>query len=265
MATEEELAAGRGYEGLFVPALFAAWSPHLVAGAGLAPGQHVLDVACGTGVLARAARTAVGPGGRVVGLDPAPGMLAVAAEVAPALEWVPGDAQDLPFPDRAFDAVVSQFGLMFVPDKARALAEMRRVLKPGGRVALAVWDAVSENPAYREVAALFDAEIGPEAGEAVRVPFSMGDRAAFLHLVEAAGFVDAEVETRREEARFPSPRTIAEVEMRGWLPLFGITLDEARIAEILAVAETRLAGLADGSGAAVFPTSAHVLTAAAPG
>ncbi|MGB5622889.1 MAG: methyltransferase domain-containing protein, partial [Gammaproteobacteria bacterium] len=89
-ATQEELEAGRGYESLFVPALFAPWPRHIMDAAAVQEGAHVLDIACGTGVLARAVRARSGTSGRVVGLDPAPGMIAAAHEVAPDIEWVLG-------------------------------------------------------------------------------------------------------------------------------------------------------------------------------
>jgi SAM-dependent methyltransferase len=94
-ATQEELQAGRGYEALFVPALFAPWTGHLVNGCALGEGAHVLDIACGTGVLARAALERTGSSGRVVGLDPAPGMIAAATEIESDIEWVQGRAEDL--------------------------------------------------------------------------------------------------------------------------------------------------------------------------
>src|SRR5262245_60940676 len=99
--------AARAYEALFVPALFQQWPPVIAELAQIRPGERVLDVACGTGVLARHAAQCVGPGGQVVGLDPNPGMLAVARENAPAIEWQQGVAESLPFPDGSFDAVVS--------------------------------------------------------------------------------------------------------------------------------------------------------------
>src|SRR5215470_422814 len=149
-----EKAAAKVYEELFVPALFAPWADRVADAARLRPGISVLDVACGTGVLARAVARRVEPGGRVTGLDPSDGMLAVAAERAPGLAWQKGVAESLPFPDKSFDAVVSQFGLMFFADRAGALREMWRVLRPGGRLALAVWGPLEATPAYVGLVAL---------------------------------------------------------------------------------------------------------------
>jgi ubiquinone/menaquinone biosynthesis C-methylase UbiE len=125
------------YQDLIVPALMEEWAPRVADAAEIRPGQRVLDVACGTGVLTRAAATRTGPSGAVTGLDLSPRMLEVAARLSPALTWHRGSAEALPFQDESFDAVVSQFGLMFVPDPTLALREMMRVLTRGGRLAVA--------------------------------------------------------------------------------------------------------------------------------
>jgi ubiquinone/menaquinone biosynthesis C-methylase UbiE len=141
-ASQEEIAAADAYEGLHVPALFQQWAPRLVEAAGVRSGHRVLDVACGTGVLAREAAATVGGDGFVAGLDASPGMLAVAERLAPEIEWRRGAAESLPYEDRSFDAVVSQFGLMFFRDRSAALREMSRALAPGGRLAVAVWESL---------------------------------------------------------------------------------------------------------------------------
>lgn len=130
-------SAAEVYEEVFVPILMQ-WAGRVADAARVQPGQRVLDVACGTGVLARAVAERVGPQGAVVGLDLNEGMLAVAGRKAPHVEWRQGRAEDLPFESQSFDRVVSQFGLMFFADR-RAVQEMVRVLRPGGHLAVAVW------------------------------------------------------------------------------------------------------------------------------
>lgn len=263
-ATQEELQAGRGYEALFVPALFAPWTGHLVNGAGVKDGSQVLDIACGSGVLARAALEHTGKAGRVVGLDAAPGMIAAAREVEPAIEWVLGSAEELPFADGEFDCVVSQFGMMFFQDRLKASQEMHRVTKTGGRLAIAAWHSIDRNPAYTDIVAVLDEHVSPEAANAVKVPFCLGRPDKVSELLKQAGFKDISFETRSEQASFPSSRTMVEVELRGWLPLFDIHLTEDTIADVLMKSDAKLSKYATATGEAVFPTSAYVMTASKP-
>ena len=155
-AEDAAITAAEAYEALHVPALFGQWPEAMLDAAAVAVGQRVLDVACGTGVLARAAASRVTPGGSVVGVDLDAGMLAVAARLAPKVAWRRANASTLPFPERCFDAVLSQFGLMFFVERPAAIAEMLRVLKPGGRIAVAVWGALEDNGAYAVAVELLD-------------------------------------------------------------------------------------------------------------
>lgn len=148
------------YDAQFVPALFTQWGPVVAAEAGVREGDRVLDVACGTGALSLAAAGIVGPSGSVVGLDANPEMLAVARRKPVQIEWLEGMAEALPLPDSSFDAVVSQFGLMFFEDKPQALREMVRVLNPGSRLAVAVCDAVENSPGYGAFALSLDRLFG---------------------------------------------------------------------------------------------------------
>jgi SAM-dependent methyltransferase len=256
-----QIDAARAYEVLFVPALFGQWAPIVADAARVQPGQRVLDIACGTGVLAREAAARVGANGQVVGLDPSPGMLAVAEALAPEIEWREGSAGSLPFADHTFDAVVSQFGLMFFPDRRQALREMLRVMAPGGRLALAVWDVLDNIPAYAAEAALVKRLAGDEAASALQAPFVLGNRRELEALLGETGASAVEVATYRGTARFPSIRTMVEVDLRGWLPVMGVMLPEAQIQQILDEAETALRPYADREGAVQFELSAHVATA----
>lgn len=259
--SQELIEAGRGYERLFVPALFEPWTRHLVESAGIQEGAHVLDVACGTGVLTRAALAQTGPGGVVVGVDPAPGMLAVASEIEPNVEWLQGSAEALDLESERFDSVLSQFGAMFFDDHGKASEEMHRVLKPGGSLAVAVWDLVEHNPAYAAVIAILEEQVGVAAADALRLPFSLGDPGGFIDALTGSGFEGITVDTRSETARFPSAYHMVEAELRGWLPLFDIFLAEERIESVLAESDKRLAAYTQSNGEAVFPTTAHVISA----
>jgi SAM-dependent methyltransferase len=200
----------------------------------------------------------------VVGLDINEGMLAVGRRKAPAIEWRQGPAEALPFADASFDAVVSQFGLMFFPDRSAALREMLRVLIPGGRVAVAVWDALDRSPVYQSWVALLERRAGRPAADALRAPFVLGDPDALTALFARAG-VDAVARTTlRGTARFPSIRSMAEADLRGWLPVMGVVLAEELIQGLLAEAEQVLEPFRDADGGLVFDTPAHVVSGRRP-
>jgi SAM-dependent methyltransferase len=141
--------AAEFYEATFVPALFAEWADTLVAAAALTTDEKMLDVACGTGIVARKAAEKAGT---VVGLDRNDAMLAVARRLRPDLDWRQGDAAALPFDDGQFDVVASQAALMFFADQVAALAEMRRVSTPDGRVIVQVPGRLAHSPGYQELA-----------------------------------------------------------------------------------------------------------------
>lgn len=182
MHPQENLSPAEVYERQFVPALFAYWGDVVADSAGIAPGQRVLDVACGTGVLACAAARRAGRGGTVIGLDPNGGMLAVARHRDKQVVWQEGRAESLPFPDEDFDVVVSQFGLMFFEDRHAALREMMRVLRPGGRLRIAVCDALDHSPGYAVLAELLHRLFGEPVAQAFRAPFVCGNRQQLLGL-----------------------------------------------------------------------------------
>lgn len=140
--------AAEVYESCFVPAIFGAWAGPVTDAAGIRRGDKALDVGCGTGVLTREALRRVGQEGQVVGLDLNEGMLAVAARTEPNVEWRLGGAASLPFEDASFDVVVSQFALMYFPDRVASLREMWRTLAPGGRLAVASWAPIDHARGY---------------------------------------------------------------------------------------------------------------------
>lgn len=258
---QAQVDAARAYEALFVPALFGQWASQVGDAAEVRPGQRVLDVACGTGVLARAILARTGPGGQVVGLDPNPGMLAVAKELAPAVTWHQGASESLPFPDQSFDAVVSQFGLMFFEDRQQAVREMLRVLTTEGRLGVAVWDALETMPAYAAEVALLERLAGVEAADALRAPFVLGNRDDVLAMFTDAGVASVVIGTHRGTARFPSIRVMVEADLRGWLPVMGVVLTEEQIGRVLHQAEVELARYVGSDGRVAFDVRAHVVAA----
>lgn len=255
-----DVAGAEAYEELHVPSLFQEWVEPVLDAAGVEAGERVLDVACGTGVLARGARRRVGEGGSVTGIDPDPGMLAVARRIEPSVDWRPGTAEALPFTDGSFDAVVSQFGMMFFTDRRGAVEEMLRVLDDGGRMAVAVWDSLENSPAYFREVALLEEMAGTAAADALRAPFVMGDPDEAADLFKAAGVDAVEVETITGTGRFPSVRSLVGADLRGWLPIMGVHLPEEKIEAILAEAETTMADFVTPDGDVVFDSPALVIS-----
>lgn len=256
-------SAAEIYEEFFVPALFRQWASIVADAAGIRAGQRVLDVACGTGVLAREAAARVAPGGSVVGLDRNDGMLAMARRMAPAVDWKAGRAEQLPFPDAGFDAVVSQFGLMFFDDRVQAVREMRRVLKPGGRLAVAVWDRLQSSPGYAAMAALLERLFGPRIAGELHAPFALGDAEALRALFAEAGWTGVQVATHAGTARFPSIEAWVRTDVKGWT--LADLIDDEQYALLSREAAAALRPYAKGDGTVMFDAPALIVTAGRAG
>jgi ubiquinone/menaquinone biosynthesis C-methylase UbiE len=150
------------YERALVGPLFRPWAESLLDDVQLGPGDRVLDIACGTGIVARLARERLGATGRVVGIDLNPQMLEVARRVAPTVDWWQGDAGALPLGDNdAFDVVLCQQGLQFFQDRAVAARQMRRALVKGGRLGVSTWRSDEEFPLLRGLRAAAERHVGP--------------------------------------------------------------------------------------------------------
>jgi len=190
-------SAAELYERYPAQYILGPWAPGLVALAHIQLGERVLDLACGTGVVARLAAPAVGLTGRVTGVDLNPGMLAVArslpAPSGPPITWMEGSAVAMNFPSASFDVIVCQQGLQFFPDRPGALREMRRVLVPSGRVLLSVWrimgpyhgavvDALRQHVGAEAAATFSASRVGvPDAEELYRLGVEAGFREVAIH------------------------------------------------------------------------------------
>jgi SAM-dependent methyltransferase len=196
------------YERFMVPPLFAPGAERLLDAAAPRPGERVLDVGTGTGIVARRAAARAADLGQIVGLDPTPGMLAVARTMGDreglAIEWHEGRAEALPFADGSFDLVLSQFALMFFADRAAALTEMRRVLNAGGRLALHVFQGIERHPFY---VTLDEAIVRHLGASGVGGIFALGDAEELRSLLTGAGFRDVQLTPAAVTAHFPQPES----------------------------------------------------------
>lgn len=192
------------YERYFVPAIGRPLAEKFVRTADLRPGEQVLDVACGTGIVARLASEQLGDKGTVTGLDVNPGMLAVARSIAPSIEWHEVSVENMPLPDDTFDVVFCQLGLQFVEDKPAALKEMRRVLKSGGRLFLNMPGPAG--PLFVIFAETMKQLIGPETERFVNHVFSLNDTSEIEHLMENAGIREISVKAENRLLKLPGSK-----------------------------------------------------------
>jgi SAM-dependent methyltransferase len=207
--------AAEVYERCFVPAIFGQWAPRMADAARVASGDHVLDVGCGTGVLARTAADRVSADCQVTGLDRNAGMLAVARRLRPQIDWCQGDATQLPFADASYDVVMSQFALMYFPDRTAALREMVRVLRPQGRLALAVWGPFECATSYVILTQITLRRCGQAGADVLTAPFALGDRNKLVDLFNTAGIHDAVVTLLEGTMTYPAIDVFVETEVKG--------------------------------------------------
>jgi len=195
-----------GYETYMVPTLFGPCARILVQVADPKPGERVLDVGCGTGIVAREVASRLGATAAVTAVDLSPNMLAVARAAAAraglAVEWHEGNAEQLPFHDAAFDLVLCQFALMFVDDKAAALSEMRRVVTASGRVLTSVWQGLDCHPFYQTLHNVIQQRLGMSALQQI---FALGNADDLREVALAAGFRRMDTKPFSLTARFPNP------------------------------------------------------------
>jgi len=239
------------YERFLVAPIFAPWVGAIFEEVGLGPGDRLIDIACGTGIVARTAREQFGPSARVVGVDISPDMLEVARKVEPSVDWRAGNAMDLPLQaGEIFDVAVCQQGLQFFPDRAAAVAQMRRALVPGGRVAVATWRPDDEIPLMRDLRLAAERFVGPITD----ARHGFGEPGPVEELLRAAGFRDIRSRTLAMTLRFGPEAPFVRLNA---MPLLGMSArgkemaeeDRKRVVEEIAAAgEVVMEGYRDGSG-----------------
>lgn len=247
-------SAAEIYDTVFVPALFGQFAPRLADAAQIRTGERVLDVGCGTGIAAIAAKARTGPSGAVTGVDINDGMLARARLGHADIAWTRAAAEALPFEAAKFDAVLCQFALMFLEDRAAALREMVRVTRPGGRIALLVWAAVEDTPGYRDLIPLLRATAGDAAADALTAPFVLGDRDAVAEVFAVAGLAPPEPRALTGTARHPSLDAWLDTELGGWT--LGDLVTPEAVADLKRTARDRLAEYVGTDGRVAFPAPA---------
>jgi ubiquinone/menaquinone biosynthesis C-methylase UbiE len=259
-----DTSMAEAYEATLVPVMLRPWAELMVREAQIAQGMRTLDVACGTGIVARCAAQICGASGRSAGVDIDPAMIEVAraASVKEGLnvDYHCAPADELPFEAATFDAAFCQQGLQYFPDKKRALTEMHRVLRPNGRLVIAVWTAMQENTGHwAMINALERRNIDASA---MRKPFALSDPAGLQALVEEAGFSQVNVQIARRTARFASAKSFVEAIARG-APSSRQALAKVprpNWADFLADVEAQLAPTA-GSAQLELTTACNVLIA----
>jgi ubiquinone/menaquinone biosynthesis C-methylase UbiE len=258
-------SAPEAYERYLVPDLFTPWADDLVNRMALQPGERVLDVGCGTGIVARRAAQQVGDDGEVVGIDLNEGMLDVArrssAETDASIDWRRADATELPFDDGSFDAVLCQQVLQFIPHPDDALREMHRVLRPVGHLGVGVLRSLAFNPAYTVLVEALAAHVSDEAAGMMRSPFPAWDTSDLRTLVLESGFREVTISIEISSLRYPSVDEFLRREAAS-SPLSGPleSIDSDVIEALLADLETALEAYVDDHGI-VFPLETHIAVA----
>ncbi len=258
----------QAYERFLVPAIFLPWSHELLVRAAPQPGERVLDIACGTGIVARTVAPLVGPSGRVVAQDISPAMLSVARSLpqppGATIEWQEGSAEAEIFPQGTFDLITCQQGFQFFPDRPAALAQMRRVLVTAGRLVLAVWRSPEHNSVHAAVNASMERRVGAAAATSRR--FSLGDAETLRFLLEGAGFREVSIEPVVKTIRFGSRDTFVQqslLAVGAVFPALG-NMDDADRSTLAAAIQGDVAPTldeyAEGDGLA-FPMAAHIARA----
>ncbi len=209
---DADRTGAEAYERFLLPYIFQPLAELAMKRAAPGRGEYVLDVACGTGVGGRLPADAIGPSGKIVGVDLDAGMLRTAEERSRGLkvpmEWHCASALQMPLEDESFDLCLCLQGLQFFPDRAAGLSEIRRVLKPTGRLVVSVWSSVDSNPGNLAVYRAMERQKIDTSSP--RRAFSLSDPLELRQLAQRAGFRSVEVHAGERIAAFPTTRYFVE-------------------------------------------------------
>ena len=264
MPDTSELPAGSPveiYERHMVPAIFAPWSADLLELVEPQPGERVLDVACGTGIVARNASSMVGATGRVVGIDMNASMLEIARSNYASVEWREGDALAMPFLDQEFDVVVCQQGLQFFPDRSKALREMHRVLVPDGRLGIAVWCSIEASPGYLALAQALERHVDARTAKLMDDLCCLADASEIRALLDGGGFREVTVLRESNMACFASPEEFTRaIAIGSIMRRAGTQFSDETMRLLIEDVSAALQPYVSADGLA-FPMEAHLATA----
>ncbi len=249
-----------GYESF--TSTFMDGSARLLAeGAGIGPTDVVLDLACGTGLVARQVLALVGTAGQIIGTDINPAMLGVARTAVAAVTWCQASVDALPFDDALFTHVICQQGFQFFPDPVRAATEVRRVLRPGGALIATIWATPGHNP-YIENQLDLLAAIEPSLLPSVQRATPQDADVLLRSMAERAGLTATGIRLIEHTVRIPDLRSwfLAQTATTPWAPVLS-TLSESATAALSTELERRLSSFAEPDGAHVIPFASHRLEA----
>lgn len=253
------------YEQWLVGPLFQPWANLTLDELHLSPGDRILDIACGTGIVARLARKRLGRANHIVGIDVSSDMLAVARAAAPDIDWREGNVSALPLHDgEQFDVVTCQQGLQFFPDKTAAAAQMRRALTDGGRLGVSTWCSDDDIPFFRKLREVAERRLGPVAD----LRHSFGNAASLEELLRFAGFHDVRSRVMSRTMNFEDGapllrlNTMALVGMSARGKAMGDQERKRIVEDIVSESGPVLQSFAEGSGIA-FELSTNFATARA--
>lgn len=255
------------YDRYLGPYIFEPYALHLVgsAASGSPQPKTILEIACGTGRVTRHLQKTF-PNARLIATDFNKDMLSIARQMTPGtnIEWQTADAQELPFDDRSFDLVIFQFGLMFVPDKPKALSEAHRVLRPGGRLLFSTWDRLENNPVFDLADKVVKKYFPIDPPRFFHLPYSLFDDSQLAAWTKDAGFTDVRVSLTKLTGNSPSAADTATGLLEG-TPMYS-TLNELAPGQLPVIKADLAKALAKEFGEAplVSPTAAWIVEARLP-
>lgn len=257
-AYQLELEGARFYEENFVPSLFENWGKKTVEKLCLSDGDQLLDIACGTGIVARIAKAGKIGELRITGIDINEAMLEVAKAIEPEIDWIKGSAQSLPFDDQSFEKISCQFGFMFFEDHVKSLNEMKRIKKPAGKIIIGIWDKIEANEGYFDLLQIIENIGGQDLGQILRSPFKLGDKDVINEIIKLSEISKYKIETIRTKVEFPSIDHWINCDVKA-SPI-GEEISNHQYSELLQKAKVELNKYVTEDQKVSFNMSAHIVT-----